>query len=297
MKRLILSFVSLLALAGCAPVSAGAPTPPVFDTGVDPDSWVLIPAGPFLQGMHNHEAEIAAGYEIMVTDVTNAQFAAYLNQALADGALSLGEAGVMGYYPGDEFRGHEHEKEIAAGDWLHFPLNHPDARLAYDGQTFSVIPGYEAHPATLVTWFGARGYCEAVGGRLPTEAEWEKAARGEDGRVYPWGGDIEPANANHYKSGDPFEGGLNQVGNTTPVGFYNGQAYDGYQTMDSPSTYGLYDMAGNVWQWVGDVYPDTHLRILRGGSKMDYGYDLRTWTFNSAEPDFYGPSIGFRCAR
>ncbi|HFQ94585.1 MAG TPA: formylglycine-generating enzyme family protein, partial [Anaerolineae bacterium] len=219
MKRLI-AFLILLSVtaAGCASVSAGAPPVPVFDTGIDPDSWVTIPAGPFLQGQHNHEAEIAADYEMMVTDVTNAQFAAYLNEALADGVLTISDSGVTGYYPGDEFHGYEHEKEIPAGDWLHFPLNEPDNRLTFDGQTFSVIPGYENHPATMATWFGAKGYCEWVDGRLPTEAEWEKAARGEDDRPYPWGGDIEQANANFYKSGDPFEGGPNEAGNTTPVG-------------------------------------------------------------------------------
>ncbi len=298
MKRLIIFLILLsVAAAGCTSVSAGAPPVPVFDTGADPDSWATVPAGTFLQGEHNHEAEIAADYEMMVTAVTNAQFAAYLNEALTEGTLTLSEAGVMGYYPGDEFHGHEHEREIPAGDWLHFPLNEPDSRLTFDGQTFSVIPGYEDHPATMVTWFGAQGYCEWGDGRLPTDLEWEKAARSEDGRPYPWGDDIEPANANFYKSGDPFEGSPNEVGNTTPVGFYNGQIYDGFQTLDSPSPYGLYDMAGNVWQWTGDVYPDTHLRTLRGGGKMDYGYDLRVWKFNSAEPDFYSPSIGFRCAR
>ncbi|MEA3337679.1 MAG: formylglycine-generating enzyme family protein [Chloroflexota bacterium] len=298
MIRLIAVFIALsLVLAGCASPSAGPPPVAEFDTGIDPDSWATIPAGEFLQGVHNHHREIAADYEMMVTDVTNTQFAAYLNQALADGSLSIGDAGVIGTYPGDEFHGHEHEKEIQAGDWLHFPLHEADSRLTYDGKTFGVIPGYENHPLTMVTWFGAQGYCEYVDGRLPTDLEWEKAARGDGDRAYPWGADIAPANSNFYKSGDPLEGGPNEVGNTTPVGFYNGQAYAGFQTLDSPSPYGLYDMAGNVWQWIGNVYQDTHLRTLRGGGKMDYGYDLRVWKFNSAEPDFFSPSIGFRCAR
>jgi formylglycine-generating enzyme required for sulfatase activity len=56
-------------------------------------------------------------------------------------------------------------------------------------------------------------------------------------------------------------------------------------------------MAGNVWQWTGDVYAGMHYRFMRGGSKGVYEYDLRVWSRNSAEPDYYGPSTGFRCAR
>jgi len=88
-----------------------------------------------------------------------------------------------------------------------------------------------------------------------------------------------------------------KLGNTTPVGFYNGQSYDGYQTLDSPSPYGLYDMGGNVWQWMGDDYHDQHYRMMRGGSFYSYEVDLRVWKNNSAGPQYYSPSVGFRCAR
>ena len=83
------------------------------------------------------------------------------------------------------------------------------------------------------------------------------------------------------------------MGNTTPVGFYNGKTYGGYQTVDSPSPYGAYDMAGNVWQWTADVYEGQHYRYMRGGSKADYGYDLRLWTRNNARPDYLQPQRGF----
>lgn len=286
----------LLAVAGCSASPPPAQTPPLVDTGIDPNSWSIVPAGEFLMGLNDHETPLDYDFEMMVTDVTNEQFATFLNNALADGTIKLGEKGVLGYYPGDEFHGYDHEREIEAGDWLLFPLGEADARLQFDGSTFSVRSGYENHPATMVTWFGARAYCEYYGGRLPLEEEWEKAARGEAGLAFPWGNEIEKNNANYYKSSDPFER-PGTVGDTTPVGYYNGKSYNGYQTMNSPSPYGLYDMGGNVWQWTGGVYDDTHLRYLKGGSFMDYGYNLRSWTRNSASPDYYSISVGFRCAR
>jgi len=149
----------------------------------------------------------------------------------------------------------------------------------------------------IVTWFGAKAYCEFYGWRLPTEIEWEKAARGIDGRPFPWGDEIERNNANYYSSHDLFEKIVGGLGDTTPVGFYNGRTYDGYETLDSASPYGLYDMAGNVWQWTGDVYEDQHYRYLRGGSRENYAYDLRVWTRNSAGPTYYSPNVGFRCVR
>ena len=144
-------------------------------------------------------------YEIMVTDATNAQYARYLNEALAKGTVKIVGDQVVGYYPGDVFHGHKHEKEIKAGDWLHVPLNDPSLRLTFDGKTFGVKPGYENHPMTMVTWFGAKAYCEFYGWRLPSELEWEKAARGTDNRPFPWGHEIELNNANFYASRDPFE--------------------------------------------------------------------------------------------
>ena len=289
-------------LAACAPAQPPAAPPPGFDTGLQADSWAAIPAGEFLSGAHSEETAIDYDYEMMVSDVTNAQFAEYLNAALAKGTLQLSDDPrlgkvVLGYYPGDAFRGLKHELEIKAGDWLHLPTADPGLRLDFDGRAFTPKAGYERHPVVMVTWFAAKAYCEFYAWRLPTEKEWEKAARGSDGRAYPWGDDIARNNANYYSSHDIFEKITGALGDTTPVGFYNGKTYDGYATLDSPSPYGLYDMAGNVWQWVADIYEGTHYRYLRGGSKLDYEYNLRVWTRNSAGPDYFSPSIGFRCAR
>jgi formylglycine-generating enzyme required for sulfatase activity len=248
-------------------------------------------------GLHGHETMIDYNYEIMITTVTNAQYATYLNDALAVGVIKIVDDQVAGYYPGDEFHGYRHEEEITAGDWPYIYLDDSGLRLQYDGNTFSALKGYENHPMVQVTWFGAKSYCEYFGGRLPTEVEWEKAARGTDGRPFPWGDEIDPENANFYSSHDIFEKIVGKLGGTTPVGFYNGNVYDDFQTIDSLSPYGLYDMAGNVWQWTGDVYEGAHYRYMRGGSKADFGYNLRVWTRNNSHPDYVSPNVGFRCVR
>ena len=315
MKRILsLLILTLLLITACAQASVSAITPPYVDTGIDPDTWVLVPAGEFPHGQHDHMTQVDYDYEIMVTDVTNAQYANYLNDALAAGAISTGEVeveagettwtkkGVFGFYPGDPFDGYKHEEEIRAGDKLYLPLQEDGLRLTFDGSTFASIPEYANHPMTMVTWFGANAYCNFKGTRLPTEIEWEKAARGtaiveEHGLPYPWGTHIEGNNANYYSSFDLFEKMFGKLGNTTPVGLYNGQTYAGYATLDSASPYGAYDMVGNVWHWMGDDYPDQHYRTMRGGSFYSYEVDLRVWKNNSAGPQHYGPAIGFRCAR
>ena len=316
MKRIF--FVAMFAtmlLGGCGPApDIGAVKPPPLETGIDPGSWAPVPAGEFPYGQHDHMTMVDYDYEIMVTNVTNEQYARYLDEALAAGTIRIGEVeveagenvegreGVAGFYPGDPFDGYEHEEEIAAGDKLHLPLDEDGLRLTFDGRRFAAIPEYANHPMTMVTWFGADAYCHFYGWRLPSEMEWEKAARGTamvdgHGLPFPWGTEIAGNNANYYSSFDLFEKLYGKLGNTTPVGLYNGQTYDGYTTLDSASPYGLYDMAGNVWQWAGDDYPDQHYRYMRGGSFYSYEVDLRVWKNNSAHPTYYSPAVGFRCAR
>jgi formylglycine-generating enzyme len=286
-----------LLLTSCGRVDLDAPVP-VYDTGVDPNAWVTVPSGTFHHGQADEMVEIAYDYEIMVTDVTVAQYVGYLNAALAAGTIKIdGEKGI-GAYPGDVFSGAKHELQILAGDYIFVPLDDPASRFTFDGSVFSVKPGWEDHPVTNVSWFGARGYCMQSGGRLPTELEWEKAARGsQDARPFPWGEEILLNNANFYKSRDPFEAMATAGSRTSPVGFYNGRTYDGYVTLNSASPYGLYDMAGNVWQWVGDLLPGFSDRFMRGGSKGTYDMDLRVWVRNSAQPMYYSTDVGFRCAR
>jgi formylglycine-generating enzyme len=296
-RNLCLLLIVSFLLSACGNPALSATQLPPIDTGVDPENWALIPSGEFLMGLHSHPTPVDYDYEMMVTHVTNAQYAAYLNEVVAAGLVSFAGQAVVGYYPGDLFHGHRHEEEIAAGEYVHIPLDDAGLRLTYDGLSFQPQPGYENHPMVMVTWFGAKSYCESNGWRLPTEVEWEKAARGTDGRPFPWGEEIERNQANHYSSHDIFEKVAGGLGDTTPVGFYNGSTYLDYQTIDSASPYGLYDMAGNVWQWTGDVYEGAHYRYMRGGSKENYAYNLRVWTRNNATPVYYSPNVGFRCAR
>jgi len=293
----VLATAVLLTMPGCGRQPIQADSPPLqIETGVSPDGWALVPAGQFLSGQFNHPAAVDNEYEMMVTPVTNEQYAGYLNEALAAGAIVISDGEVRGYYPGDEYHGEKHERRIDAGEYLHMPLQDPATRITFDGHGFSVKAGYENHPVTMVTWFGARAYCGFYGWRLPTELEWERAARGTDDRPYPWGHGIEPGHANYYHSEDPFEQ-PGQIGDTTPVGFYNGRNYEDFQTVDARSPYGLYDLAGNVAEWTVDDHEGTHYRYLRGGSKASYGYDLRIWTRNSVEPEYASPNAGFRAVR
>jgi len=142
-------------------------------------------------------------------------------------------------------------------------------------------------PAVCVTWEQATRYCRANGGRLPSEAEWEKAARGVDGRGFPWGNDWDPARANW---GD--DGKADGYVLSAPVG--------SFRTGASP--YGALDMAGNVWEWVAsldqpELRPDPGMKPTRGGGFAAYPLAMRA-AKRALQPEnaAYG-NVGFRCAK
>jgi len=133
------------------------------------------------------------------------------------------------------------------------------------------------HPVVNVSWDDAVAYAEWAGGRLPTEEEWEKAARGMDGRLYPWGDEFDPGRCNALESG---------VRTTTPAGRYS---------PDGDSPCGCTDMAGNVWEWTTSEYkPGSGRRVLRGGAFYDGDGDVRCAARSRDLPYLWYGNSGFR---
>jgi formylglycine-generating enzyme required for sulfatase activity len=229
----------------------------------------------------------------MVTEVTNTQYADFLNAALSKNAITVKDGIVMGHYHGDEFNHGRHEIRFDAADYKYYNLKGQRARIIFQDGRFSVKKGFELYPATYVSWMGAYTYASFYNYRLPLKLEWEKAARGTDGRSFPFIHEPTPDRANYHHSKDPHD----EINGLLPVGFYNGKKHGDFQTTNSPGPYGTYDMAGNVAEWTGDIIRGSHQRLIYGGSQMDYDFDLRSYTENSSIPEYMSFQVGFRCIR
>jgi sulfatase modifying factor 1 len=292
-RMIALALIVLWFQAGM-PDAAAAEPPQAARSAADFPGMMVLPAGEFEMGDHHnfvdpqhpsdevplHRVRINS-FAISVTEATNQQYADYLNSALAKGLIEVKNGVVYG----------------KNGSEIYFTIRQSDpySSIGWDGRSFIVLENRGNHPVTSVRWFGAIAYSNWLsakygleecynlttgtcdfsrkGFRLPTEAEWEYAARG--GRynpytIFPWGNDANNAKANWPGSGDPYETGAYPW--TTPVGFYNGQLrrkidykwpgnQETYQTANGVNSYGLYDMAGNVWEWVHDWYGRDYYRI------------------------------------
>ena len=279
--------------------------------------FMTVPSGSFLMGRDTNEGSGGSSeiptttvyvgeFEISRYEVTNAQYAEFLRSAYAANEVYVSSGEVYAsansqpcYYL------------QSAGNY---------GRIAHDGSgVFTVESAYEDHPVNHVSWYGAIAFCQfyttaGVLYDLPTEAEWERAARGPDHgaagahQIYPWGNSIDGTQANYATSGDPFDEG------TTPVGYYDGSQHPAGS--DMVNGYGLYDMAGNVWEWCRSGYASYPYesadsienqrnsltyswssRVLRGGA-----WDNVTSCLRCADRDDYGPSnvysyCGFRVVR
>lgn len=225
-------------------------------------------------------------FQIEITEVTFQQYVSFLNYLRSQG-LSHRD-GCSGFLCIQTVN----ENEISGV-------------ITFDSANYNVAPGLVNHPVYAVTWYGAQAYCEAIGRRLPTEAEWEHAARGSLGKLYPWGDEWNPLNAKVRIDGE--------VAATVPVGSYPAGASD----------YGALDMAGNVAEWVQDWYsadiyqqranqpqpivdpqgpPVALEKVLRGGSWDGRPFFARSVHRQSWTPapdniqDVYPRWVGFRCA-
>ena len=239
-------------------------------------TWVSISGGSFEMGCSPNDDDCyndeeprhsvnVPGFKMTKFEVTNAQYAAFLND-----------------------RGNNN-----CADYPCVDAEDDDLRLSESGGSWSADGGYENHPLVEVTWYGAKAFCEAAGGRLPSEAEWEYAARAGTTTRYYCGDDSSCLDdiACWNKS------------DTCPVGQYD------------PNAFGLYDMLGGVWEWVedcshddyegaptdGSVWDDEQCfsdRMLRGGSWYgDLGRYLRASVRDNGNPDLRHSYLGFRCAR
>lgn len=159
------------------------------------------------------------------------------------------------------------------------------------------ISSYDNFPVMSVDWEQAQTFCQWRGGSLPTEAQWEKAARGDDSRTYPWGEGLDCSKANYDDFNHCQYHGITEVGR-----FESGK-----------SPYGIYDLAGNLQEWIADWYDESYYanspisnptgagsgqyRVVRGGSGFSHEYFVKSFVRGRIDPNLFFVDVGFRCVR
>lgn len=188
--------------------------------------------------------------------------------------------------PAGEFLFGEDKEKVKTGEYFidQYPVTNADYKKFIEAtghqepaswRNGTWPQGKENHPVVEVNWHSAAAYAEWAGKRLPTHEEWEKAARGTDGRTWPWGDEFDRDKCNAFS------------GDTTPVGQFS---------PDGDSPYGCVDMAGNVWEWIGGGKPSQLRAPLRGGDWLDGAEEAQTFYVRMHTPHRKNPFVGFRCA-
>ena len=295
-------------LAGTAgtTLAYGHPSEPIVSPRyVD---MVYIPSGPFIRGSldpyqlqtpvgneYGDEQPVRSiyldGFFIERTAVSNSQFAEFVDATghVTDAEKSRG--GIL--IEGDEF------VYVQDTSWR---------SPAGGGQT---LDGLWDHPVVHVSWFDAAAYCDWNGRELPTEAQREKAARGTDGRIYPWGNEFDPSRVNFCDAECPL---TDRIELPVSDGYARTSPVDAFPSGASP--YGVLDMAGNVWEWTNDWYDAEYYsysagvnprgpvraqssnrnKIVRGGAWTSLVRELRTSSKSYDPPrDWRSFGVGFRC--
>ena len=221
-------------------------------------------------------------FQIEVTEVTFGQFVAFLNWRRSSSGGTWNHQNGCDGFPCVATR-NEDEK----------------SNVIFDSANYDFPPVLQDFPIINVTWYGARAFCAAIGRRLPTEAEWERTARGNDGRIYPWGNDWDAIYAKTSRPVvDAAQAGAVAVG-SYPAGI---------------SVFGALDMTGNVAEWVSDWYSPTYYsqpeasglnptgpvagvdKVIRGGSWDAVPFFGRSVHRQNRQPNEQFPWLGFRCA-